>query len=284
MVKPALQPGYIFVHLAVLLFGLAGLFGKLVPLHSESIVFGRVLFASIALFFLIKLSGLSLRLLKPVDYLFLFAQGSLLALHWYAFFHSIQLSSVATGLLAFSSFPVFVVFLEPLFFNSKIGIRQLLQALIVVAGLFLILPEGGLLYSTYQGVLWGVLSGFTFALHSLFSKRFVQAYNGLIVAFYQDVSATLVLLPFVYLQVSGWAYDSVVLLLLLGVVFTAVSHALFIQGLRAVPAYRASLIAMLEPVYGTLAAALVIHEIPDVRVLAGGSIILGTAIWVTLKK
>ncbi len=41
------------IHLSVLLFGLSGLFGKLISLSSTVIVFGRVFFSSIFLFIIL---------------------------------------------------------------------------------------------------------------------------------------------------------------------------------------------------------------------------------------
>lgn len=38
-------------------------------------------------------------------------------MHWVSFFKSIQVSTVAVGLLSFSTYPVFTTFLEPLFFK-----------------------------------------------------------------------------------------------------------------------------------------------------------------------
>jgi drug/metabolite transporter (DMT)-like permease len=66
------------------------------------------------------------------------------------------------------------------------------------------------------------------------------------------------------------------LLLLLGVVFTAGAHVLFIHGLRQVPARNAALVGTLEPVYGVVAAALIIAETPSLRTLLGGAIIMLT--------
>ena len=44
----------ISIHIAVLLFGLAGLFAKWVLLPAVIIVLGRVIFSSLSLFFLLK--------------------------------------------------------------------------------------------------------------------------------------------------------------------------------------------------------------------------------------
>jgi drug/metabolite transporter (DMT)-like permease len=73
-------------------------------------------------------------------------------------------------------------------------------------------------------------------------------------------------------------------LALLGIVFTGVAHSLFIRGLAHVKAQTASVIASLEPVYGILAAALLLAEMPTLRELAGGVVILGTALYATLRK
>ena len=68
-------------------------------------------------------------------------QGILLASHWVLFFLSIQLSSVALGLVTFSSFPLFVTFLEPLFFRERLKPFDLGTALAVFAGIVLVVPD-----------------------------------------------------------------------------------------------------------------------------------------------
>ena len=105
--------GILAVNLAVLLFGLAGLFAKWIRLPAIAITFGRVLFSSLALGLYLLLRRQSVRVARPGDRLLLAAAGGILALHWWAFLQSIQLSSVAIGTITFSSFPLFVTFLEP---------------------------------------------------------------------------------------------------------------------------------------------------------------------------
>ena len=67
----------------------------------------------------------------------------------------------------------------------------------------------------------------------------------------------------------------------LGVVFTAGAHTLFIEGLRSVRAQTAAVISSLEPVYGIVLAALFLGEVPAVRTLAGGLVILAAALAAT---
>ena len=64
-------------------------------------------------------------------------------------------------------------------------------------------------------------------------------------------------------------------LILLGVVFTALAHTLFIRGMLAMRAQLASIIACLEPVYGILFALVVLHAVPSTREIIGGVVIIG---------
>ena len=63
---------------------------------------------------------------------------------------------------------------------------------------------------------------------------------------------------------------------------TAVAHSLFIKGLGDVKARTASIIACLEPVYGIAAAALLLAEVPGLRVTLGGVVILAATFYATL--
>ena len=91
------------IHVAVLLFGLTGLFGKFLSIPPQHIVLGRVFFASLSIgcFFVIKRQNI--RLNSVQDYVVVSALGALLAFHWTAFFTSVQVSTVAIALLTFSA-------------------------------------------------------------------------------------------------------------------------------------------------------------------------------------
>src|SRR6266516_7611831 len=77
------------LHLAVLLFGFAGLFGKWLSLPPVTIVFGRAAIASVALALLFPLAGERGEARRRFEWK-LAASGALLALHWVAFFQAIQ--------------------------------------------------------------------------------------------------------------------------------------------------------------------------------------------------
>ena len=276
--------GLIEIHAAVMLFGLAGLFGKLLMLPAWGIVLGRTGFATAALGAILFFNK-GVRRPRDMRTVSLFCLlGLVLAVHWVTFFHAIQVSSVAVGLLAFSSFPIFITAMEPFCFNEKRRFIDMLTALLVLLGLCIIVypsPFGGQVFS---GVLWGTLSGFTFAILSLLNRKWVQQYPPVVIAFYQNGVAALLLLPIwmvfqIHIEASQWG-----LLALLGVVCTALSHVLFIRGLAFVRTQLASIIACLEPVYGIVFAFLLLHEIPSMHTLVGGMVIVMTTVVAMVRR
>jgi drug/metabolite transporter (DMT)-like permease len=274
----------ISIHIAVLLFGMAGLFGKLILIPAIVIVIGRVFFASAVLGIILGLKrNRSLSIPKGNNLVQLIFLGILLAFHWFSFFHSIQLSTIAIGLLTFATFPVFTTLLEPLVFSEKFEPFYLLIALFSGLGIFLIIPEFQLESAMTRGVIWGVLSGLSFAILSIFNRKMLKSVAALKITFYQDLFAFLVLVPFIFFIDFSITLQDWVLLILLGSVFTALAHFLFINGLSSVKVRNASIISSLEPVYGIVFAMLILNEFPSSKTLIGGLIILACAIFSTVK-
>lgn len=272
------------IHIAVLLFGLAGLFPRWLDLSALTIVFGRVFFASISLVVILKAAKQPLLLSFKRDYWFLGFMGILLAVHWLTFFQSILMSTVSIGLLTYSTFPVFMVVMEFLISKKWPPLIDLALALLSLLGVSLVVPAFEFENQYTQGAIWGVASGFTFACLALMNKKYAGTYSSRLIALYQDASATLVLLPLVLyvpeqINLTQWA-----ILFLLGTVFTAFSHSLFISGLKVVKARTAGIIGTMEPVYGIVAAAILFHEIPHLREIAGGCIILAVALVAGLRE
>ncbi|HQF98077.1 MAG: DMT family transporter [Acidobacteria bacterium] len=267
------------VHASVALFGLAGLFGKWLTLQPHFIVLGRVVFAAAALALIIRLSGGRFSIRRKIDGGLFLLQGLILAVHWILFFESIRVSTVAVGLLAYSSFPVFTAFLEPLFFRTRLSRRHLGLSLACLAGVFLLVPRFSWSERVFQGVVTGLGAGATFALLSIINRKLSFRYASPVVAFYQDAGAALFLLPAALLKPPALTGRDFALLAILGLLCTALAHTLFIAGMRRLSAQTASIISALEPVYGIALAALLLGERPSARTIAGGLIIL-TAVFV----
>jgi len=178
---------------------------------------------------------------------------------------------------------VFVALLEPLMFWERLRGSDIALAAIALVGVIILVPSFELRDAATQGVLWGVASGLTFAVLSLLNRKFVRAHSSVTIALYQDGFAALALAPLVFVWQPAWTVHDVLLLLVLGILCTAVAHSLFIAGLRAVRARTASMIACLEPVYGAALAVFVLGEVPAVRTVVGGLVVLAVAFYATFR-
>jgi drug/metabolite transporter (DMT)-like permease len=271
------------LHAAVLLFGFAGLFGKWLALPPVMIVCGRTLIASLALALILRLfrerdvprnDGFEWRLV---------AGGALLAVHWISFFQAIQTASVAVGLLGFASFPLFVLLLEWGLQQRGFQTADALTATAVAAGLLLVVPTFTFENRVVQGLAWGLLSGFTFALLAVGNRALATRHSAGSIALWQNAAAAVLSLP---LAAAAWTTldaREIGLLLVLGIACTALAHTLFIRSLRVLSAHTASVVAALEPVYGIVFAFLLVGEIPTPRMLVGGALILGGAFFATVR-
>jgi len=271
------------LHFSVLLAGGAGLFAKFVEASPAVITCGRTLFGSSALAVMAVLIQSDLRVRCRKDLLMLAGSGAILALHWFSFFVAIRVSTVAIGLLAFSSFPLFVTFLEPVIFREKLRGHDVITAVLVVLGLILVTPNWDLSNHLTQGVLWGVFSAFTYALLSLMSRWYVRVYPTVTVAFYQQAFAALCALPFALSWQGSFSGRDLGLLVLLGVVFTGLAQGLAVASLRHLRAQTVGVAYGMEPVYGVVFAWLMLHELPSARTLCGGALICGAVLWTSFR-
>jgi drug/metabolite transporter (DMT)-like permease len=270
------------LHIAVALFGFAGLFGKWLALSPVAIVLGRTAIAAAAL----GIVRLRTRARAPFD-VRLVGNGVVLAVHWLSFFAAIQVSTVAVGLLGFASFPLFTLLAERVFLARRLRRREAATAVLVTAGLVMLVPELSFHNPTVQGLAWGMVSGFTFALLAVMNRRWVGSRTPTDIVFWQNLLAAVALAPFAW--AAPWAIGTiggreVMLLIVLGLFCTALAHTLFISGLSVATAHTASVIAALEPVYGIVLALLFLDEVPALRTIAGGVLIVMAAVIATRRS
>lgn len=269
------------IHFAVLLFGMTGVFGKLLTVSPEIIVFGRTFIASIFLLLVMNVRKICFKLKNTADVFGMVVMGALLAIHWMTFFYSVQLSTVAIALLSISTCPIFVTFIEPIVDQKKIRAIDVLVSAFVFLGILLIVPEFELSNRYTQGVVVGVFSGMILAVIPIMSRRYLNAYSPMTICMYQVSMACLISLPIAGKAIFQLTFEQVLYLVLLGSIFTAIANTLFIYGMKNIKAQLATVINCLEPVYGTALAFIILNEIPTGKVFTGGVIIITTIILAT---
>ena len=274
----------IYLHIAVMMFGVAGVIGQFVEVPSVMVALGRVICSSILLLIIALVKKDSLKLESGRDYVGIMLTGAVLAIHWTTFFQSIQVSSVAIGTITFSTFPLFLTFIEPVVFRERIRAKSILCAVVLLMGVAITIPEFSLDNQVTIGIIWGMLSSLTYAVITLANRYFSKKYEGRIVSFYEQGTAAIVLLPALFLMPTRWSTQDVVGVVAIGCICTAFAYSLYVSAQKKVKAQTAGIISGMETVYGIVYALIFLGEMPTLRELIGGAIILGVALFTSLSK
>ena len=205
--------------------------------------------------------------------------GMILALHWWSFLESIQLSTVAIGTITFAAFPLFVTFLEPVLLGRKLQIRSVVMAVLILMGVLITIPEFSIQSRYFKGILVGMGSALSYAVLTILNKKLTVEYTGSTIAMYEQGIAAIILLPSIWIVDMAVTAEAVLLLAVLGIVMTALAHTLFISSLRGISAGLAGICSSMETVYGILLAGLLLGEVPSVRECIGAVVILAVVIY-----
>ena len=160
--------------------------------------------------------------------------GVLMCVHWVLFFHAMQVSTVAIGMIALYTYPVMSVLVEPLWQGQRPKRTDVCCGLLVLAGVCLLVPDISLRTGAVVGVMWGLVSAAAFTLRNLVQRHYLIAYRGDTAMFYQCLIAGLVAWPFVQHSSASLSLGVWLQFGLLALVFTAVPHSIFAGSLCGV--------------------------------------------------
>lgn len=273
----------ISLHIAVMLFGLAGVIGKFVSVPAILVTFGRVFFSSIFLLIIILIKKDNWKL-KKRDYSYVIVAGIILAIHWFTFLQAIQIATVAIGTITFATFPIFVTFLEPLIYHEKLEIKNVTIAIIMFAGVLITVPEFSLANQMTLGIVVGMISAFSYAILCLFNRYLSLNYSGTIICLYEQGVATIILFPTIFFVTTTINSLDLGAIIFLGIVCTAIAHSIYVNSLKKIKVQTASIISSMESVYSIIFAFLLLNEMMAFKELLGGLIIIGVAIYLSFNN
>jgi drug/metabolite transporter (DMT)-like permease len=208
--------------------------------------------------------------------------GMALAAHWVTFFGAIKLSSIAVGNLTTYTAPIVLAVVAPLILPER---RSLVAATAIVpaaAGLTLIALAGGSAHATAAGIAVGLLSAVSLAAVVIFTKQ-LAGVHPITLLFWSYVVVALVTAP--ALPFAGRIVPhgrELVLVILLGVVFTAGSGYVYYAVMRHVTAQAAGALMYVEPVSAAFLGWLVLAQRLGWQVIVGGSLVLAGGLLVVL--
>ena len=271
---------------SLLIVGTIGVFRRAIPLSSGLLAFVRGLLGALSLVVFVKLRGRRIgHGLERKKLLLLVLTGVALSFNWMLLFEAYTYTTVASATLCYYFQPTIVLLLSPLLFGEKLTGKKLLCAALAVLGMVFVsgvteqrtLPPGHL-----RGILFGTGAACFYAAVVILNKKItgVDPYEKTVVELF---SAALAMLPYLLLteDLRSVRLDArlMMLLLIVGVIYTGLVYALYFGSMDVLKAQTIAILSYLDPVVALLVSTVLLHEHMSARGLLGAVLILGAAVF-----
>jgi drug/metabolite transporter (DMT)-like permease len=254
------------MHIAVFLWGFTGVLGRAITLQEYPLVWYRTLITAL-IFVVILVYRKEWKPISRKDLFRFMGIGSVIAIHWVAFYGSIKYANASIALTCLATAGIFTALFEPLVLKSKFNVKELIIGFIALAGM----------YSIYHfevkyafGIMLGIFASMLSALFTIMNKKIVNNFPSRLVAFYEIGSGflflTLLLPIYMYVQPEvsfipsnmDWLW-----LWILSLCCTVWGQSLALSALKKLSSFTTVLMVNLEPVYGIILAMIIYHENKD---------------------
>lgn len=282
--------GYFYVLMAGLGFGFLGIFARIAyqnGMNAGELLFWRFLAASMLLgagLLMFKPQLLKLPLKQVLVSIGLGVGGYTVFSTLY--FKSIEGISVPLAALLLFTFPIFVNLGAHFILKERMTKLQTLSLLLSCLGLGILL-WGPIFVNSKTAVLYGIGSGFVYAVYVLVSGKVQKNVPPFSSTFYVITSATVALFLFHHPSLERiYHFNSAQWTSIIGLaIFSTIGPlTFFLAGLQKLPSSQASIIATIEPVVAAFAAGILLNENLTAFQLIGAGVILLALILNALEK
>lgn len=203
-----------------------------------------------------------------------------LLLFSYCYFRTMQLTSLAVAGVLLYTAPVFVMLLSMLLFRENMTAPKAISLLLAVGGCALVSGVGTGMALSPQGLGLGLLSGFGYALYSIFGRYAIRrGYDAWTITFYTFLfcaAGSSLLCDWGKLTAAMgqnpglWGWTAA-----MGVLTAFAAYLLYTWGLERMQSSRAAILASVEPVVAALVGVVVLREAMTAPQAAGIVLVLG---------
>jgi drug/metabolite transporter (DMT)-like permease len=267
------------LHFVVLAWGFTAVLGRLIELPAAEVVVFRTLFATLGLWGVARLLGVSVGVSRATA-LCLLATGGLIGIHWGFFFLSGKVSNATISVAGLPTTIVWTSLFECwLVPGKRLRWYELTLGVLMIAAVWLIL-RFELRYSL--GFVFSLLAGLMGSIFAVINGQLAQRHHFSVISFYQMAGAcvtSVIALPFFdRLEWPGWT--DLGWLLVLSLVCTVYAYTAYVELLRRLSVFTINLVYNMEPVYGIALAALILGEHRDLSAgfYIGVSVILASIV------
>ncbi len=254
---------HLHLHFLVFIAGFTAILGKLITIEAVSLVWYRMVIASILMFIYVKVAKIDVKVNRKSLIKFSIA-GIIIALHWITFFGSIDVSNISITLAMFSTGAFFASFIEPIIYKRKIIWYEILFGIMVIIGVYIITQSE---MKHIKGILLGISSAFFSSLFAVMNGKFLEEHSATKISFYEFIGGVIFISIFIQLFGDGFSMEYFDIsgsdfgyLFLLASVCTAYAFIASVYVMKHISPYTVVLTYNLEPVYGVLLALIYFPE------------------------
>lgn len=283
---------YLYIIVAAVLWGLIGIFVKTLAAQgfsSMQIVALRSIASAICITPVLLHKGASaLRIAARDAWLFIGTGILSLVFFNFCYFNCIQGSSLAIAALLLYTAPIFVMLMSVLLFGEGFSRKKGIALVGTFIGCACVTGAlTGELRLTTAGLLYGLGSGFGYALYSIFGKLAVRKYSSLTITAYTFYFALLAAVPLAGFDTHALASINSTTVwgsLGLGLVCAVFPYLLYTKGLERVEPGQASILATIEPFVAALVGICFFAEELTPSKLIGMLLIFGAIVMLNLRE
>ena len=275
---------YIALVASMLMFGTLGIVRRYIPLSSAMLAMCRGVLGSVFLLFFVLVRGGKLKLPECRTALRLVLTGAIMGLNWMLLFEAYNYTTVAAATMCYYMQPTIVILLSPLVFRERLGAKRLACAGAAIVGMLFVsgvLSGGAGQMQDIRGIIFGLGAAVFYATVIILNKKVVveDIYAKTII---QLAGAALVMIPYVLITEGvpelALTPADIGLVLLVGVVHTGVTYALYFGSMQRLRAQTGAVLSYIDPVFALLLSAAVLHESLTPLGIVGAVLIIGSAI------
>ncbi len=208
----------------------------------------------------------------------------------YCYFQAINLTSLATAAILLYTAPAMVMIMSLFVFKEKLTVPKVTALLMAFFGCCFVSGLGsGELSLSFMGLIYGLCSGFGYALYSIFARLAIdRGYNSLTINFYcclfATIGAAIIWGPVepVVMMFSDW--KPLLLSFAMGSISCYLPYLMYTRGLANIEAGKASIMASVEPVVAAISGIVVFHEELTVTGAVGILFVLGAIVVLNITK
>ena len=271
------------------LLGSMGAWGRVIFRYEPDpmvVVTWRALFGTLALAAVLAVARPALLCIRPRDLPFFLLYGFTgITLNFWSYFSAVKYTTLAVAITLLYTYPVFVAILSALFLGERLTRTKIGAIIATLLGSALVAQAYAvdLLRLNLRGALFGLLTGVSMALYTIFGKRALSRYSPWTVVLYAFGAGTLFLafgsggrlLAAAHYPAAAWLW-----ILGLALIPSLGGYTLYTLGLRDLAASQASVIATWEVVTAAALGWLCYGELLTFPQIAGAALVCGGIAWI----